>query len=492
MKRHRTHLPSKSRSLCQTCGTNVDVDGVDFSSNQGNLVYMDKVFSFNEDTSCPLLYCLNTGGENSGNYTAKLTLTDPGCNVVPCRLSRNAVFNIEKSYVAVDYFNTRAPGNISSGQVTLDGECVDSVSYSNGQYTAKTACVLPDILRQKCIDNNLPSKVFFLICNAGPWDFRARYVLEGTVNSDGRNCCFRAEIYNKQNTCNTSLPPGCLSSFAIPNLSLPCSVDGIAPDIMFQFNANINLVNPQICLGGITNSCNSCNSCNPCCDPCCNPCATPCCAPAPCTCSQCCPPPCNPCNPCNTCNSCNPCNTCGSSACPDSYSISLKATLAIEPTVHVETIRKTLFCVNACEALLPCQGSLVESLAEEEEDCDLNAPDCYCGGSVGGSNSGGGNCSGGCNQGCNQGCNNNWQNYGRECGGFNVGGISVGLGDCSDCLDSGMNNKYYRDRVLGDSDCNDDVLLVGTCGTTCAAPVVAPAKERRTAYQYNGCNGCTW
>jgi hypothetical protein len=207
MRRNRvsdTRLLANRNCLGRTCGTNIDTEGVNFTSQQPNLVYIDKVFSYNQDTASPILFNLNTGGSNANKFTTELTLD--GCSLFPCTLSGNAVFEIDNSFVAVEYFNTRPPGNISASQVTLDGFPVDSVSFSNGQYTAVTTNVLPRVQKERCLDRNLPTKAFFLINNAGPWDLRATYVLEGTVNTNGRNCRFRLEISNAPNSPNSILP----------------------------------------------------------------------------------------------------------------------------------------------------------------------------------------------------------------------------------------------------------------------------------------------
>jgi hypothetical protein len=42
------------------------------------------------------------------------------------------------------------------------------------------------------------------------------------------------------------LPAGSLSNFAVRDLALPCSINGISPDILFQFNAKVNLINPEL------------------------------------------------------------------------------------------------------------------------------------------------------------------------------------------------------------------------------------------------------
>jgi hypothetical protein len=357
MKRHRLADARITSSNClgHTCGTNIDTEGIDFTNKKPHLTYIDKVFSFNQDTSCPLLFNLNTGGENADDFQVKLLLDGCDCSNVPCTLTRDAVFEIDNTFVVVEYFNTRPPGNIIASQITLNGFPVDAVSFSNGQYTAKTANVLSRIQKDRCLDKGLPTKVFFLINNVGPWDFRATYVLEGTVTTGGRLCKFRAEISNTPDSPNTSLPPSALSNFAIRNLSLPCAINGIAPDINFQFNARINLVNPRLVV--------NCETCPP---------------PIPVNGvegeqeeTKLFPPfPCYPCPPCPP--VVNPLNC----------TVSLVTALAIEPEIHVETVRRTLFCLNACEGLQPCQGSVVAAEIEDDiEECiigGVDRPDCCC------------------------------------------------------------------------------------------------------------------
>lgn len=483
MKRHHSHLPSRRNCLGATCGTNIDLEGIEFTNQRSNLVYMDKVFSFNEDTSCPLLFNLNTGGMNQNNFTAELTLDGKGCSLVPCTLSPNAVFNVERSFVVVEYFNTRPPGNIHASQVTVDGYPVDSVSYSNGQYTAKTASIIPRVQNDRCLEEGLPTKTFFLINNAGPWDFRAKYVLEGTVNTDGRTCCFRAEISNAPNSNNTSLPSNSLSNFSIPNLSLPCSIDGIAPDILFQFKANIHMVNPRLVVdcrmrpplladaeelsedrGG---------------------------RPRP---DCCCPPSC-----------CGPGSILGNTC-----TVALVTTLAVEPVVHVETVRRTLFCVNACEGLKPCDGSVRAAEEEEDEECALQTNPCSCG--RGRDDDDRDRDRDRCRD-RDRGCGD----FEMPCGDRTVGGITIGTGNCrcndgreirgdrrgdkggcrEDLLDALCDLLAEIDCVDSTSDCSQGVGKDGTLGCGCNAGRDRDRDQcrdtrTRTAFQFNGTNGCCW
>ena len=468
MKRRRISdaslLAGRNRLGC-TCGTNIDTEDIEFTRQQPNLMYIDKVFSFNNDTASPILFNLNTGGQNTNNFITELTLD--GCSLFPCTLSSNAVFEIDNSFVAVEYFNTRPPGNIAAPQVTLDGFPVDSVSFSNGQYTAATTNVLSKVQKERCLNRNLPTKAFFLISNAGPWDLRATFVFEGTVNTNGRTCRFRLQISNAPDSANISLPTGSLSSFAIPQLSLPCIVDGVAPTILFQFNAKVNLVNPRLVVN---------------------------CSPIPTTAGglgvdslengrHCCP-------PCPEVGSIfdNPCR------------VSLASAVAVEPVVHVETVRKTLFCVNACEGLQPCQGNLVAAEAEDiAEECVLGGvdrPDCQCNkgrdrDDVGGVSR------------CNR--RNEVLGTAIECGGQVIpagvaGEVTVGAGTCEDCVwgDTRMHDCRRRrsddDDAMGASDIDrrhrttecdieddDDELLEEEL-----------RRRARTAFQFNGCNGCSW
>ena len=515
--------------LGHTCGTNIDTEDIDFTKQQPNLTYIDKVFSFNKDTASPILFNLNTGGPNFNKFTTEFFLD--GCSIFPCSLSSNAVFEIDNSFVVVEYFNTRPPGNINPSQVTLDGFPVDSVDYSNGQYTARTANVLPRIQKDRCLDRGLPTKAFFLINDAGPWDLRATYVLEGTVNTNGRNCRFRVEITNAPNSPNTMLPHCSLSDFAIRNLSLPCMINGIAPEVLFQFTAKINLVNPRLIVN-------------------CNPPAPPPTVVASAVAGEgehhhcCC-----PCPPCPDVGSIfnNPCT------------VFLVSTLAVEPVVHVQTVRRTLFCINACEGLQPCQGSILAAEIEDDiEDCiigGVDRPDCHC--------------HKGKDKDCDRDCDRDDVRGVSVCrdsivGGINTsrrhpvlditgcndqdipagvaGEVTVGTGTCEDCVWGeteghdcrprrrrddddvmgirdrvrpcrpgrddvlGINDRACRERLLAElceellgdrTGCGDGAVrgfsTNGTLGCDCNG--VAGIRDRRhdrTAGQFNGCNGCTW
>ena len=118
------------------CGTNIETEDVEFTKQQPNLTYIDKVFSFNKDTASPILFNLNTGGPYRNNFVTELFLE--GSSFFPCTLSPNAVFEIDNSFVAVELLSTRPPGNIDASQVTLDGFPVDSISYAQWSIHSKS------------------------------------------------------------------------------------------------------------------------------------------------------------------------------------------------------------------------------------------------------------------------------------------------------------------------------------------------------------------
>lgn len=335
MKRQRSSdagVLSAGVCLGQTCGTNIDTEDVEFTREKPNLTYLDKVFSFLKDTSSPILFNLNTGGMFSDLFLSEFILD--GCSIIPCTLSPNAVFNIENSFVAVDFFGPANPASITPAQVTLDGFPVDTVTFENGQFTARAPNAIARIQNRRCLDLNLPTKAFFLINNAGPWVLRATFVLEGTVNTGGRTCRFCARFSNAPDAPNTMLPAGSLSNFAIRDLALPCSINGISPDILFQFNAKVNLINPELTTdcGIITNGTGSSR-------------------------------------------------VIINNVLANNCRLVLTSTVSVEPVVHVQTVRRTLFCVNACEGLQPCQGSVFAAAIADSRDCDIGGvdrPDCRC------------------------------------------------------------------------------------------------------------------
>ena len=185
----------------------------------------------------------------------------------------------------------------------------------------------------------------------------------------------------------------------------------------------------------------------------------------------------------------------------ESCTVFLETNLAVEPTVHVETIRKTLFCVDACEALKPCDGSVTAAERAQEEECIegvTNGSDCRCG-----NNNVGGETDRDRDRDCcrdrdrdrdcdrdkdcdrdrdrDRGCNTNFT---MPCGNRTVGGITIGTGPCF-CNDGRV---IREDRVGGARNCRR-LLLEEICEAL-AGDVDCDCGDENEGLAADGTFGC--
>ncbi|MBE6030514.1 MAG: hypothetical protein E7225_02810 [Clostridiales bacterium] len=317
--------------ICSTCGTNVDLKDIPFALTDTNLVYMDKVYSYNKSMACPILEPIDTATEwvtevmlgaaeenlvfecgcgerrSCGNNRKKhCNCGNCGCE---CTLGGDAVFNITRSYVLVTGLELEE-GTLTEGNVTVDGVAVDSVVQAGNRYTAETANLIEKTGIERCRETGLPTKNFFLVTGAGPWTVRGTIVLEGTVNTGGKTCCFQARF----TTPDEGITVTGDSTFAVQKLALPCSVGGVSPVIGFGFTGTVNVLNP-----GITVTVEG-----------------------------------------------------------TTVTLGITGALALQPQINVEVVRRTLFMMQGREAIIPCDGteaSFAGNPAEEcecEEECDGN------------------------------------------------------------------------------------------------------------------------
>ncbi|QHI73038.1 hypothetical protein [Aminipila terrae] len=356
MKNHSCHTGC-TNGLASICGTSIDLDDLNFAQSRNHLVYVNKVFSKGQGTASPLVFNLTTSPAKFQTQLLLSPLTSPaaenlceevlgtscrchnhdhswdqdtqncvgntGCNcncncnnvlgASTCQLDENAVFEVLKSHVRVTAFNLANPSGLSPNQVTVDGFPVDSLFNLDGSFEATLNSSLPNIIKPPCAENGLPTKAFFLISCVGPWVFQAEFVIEGTVNTNGNICCFRA-IFR---TLSTS--PICanipVSNIAVDKISVPCVSGGMSPRIVFSFGANMSLLNPVLTVVSDTDE--------------------------------------------------------------DSLFLVLSTPVVVEPTVDVQVIKQALLCINACEAIFPCEGT-ESAVEEEEEEAELDQ-ECHCG-----------------------------------------------------------------------------------------------------------------
>ena len=191
-------------SLCSVCGPNVNTEDLLFSAREANLVYMDKVYSYNQATACPILASVTTDETWTTELTLESIRSNCGCNdgcgcsegcgcgnsgcgsgcncgsqraniiccncstANGCTLTSDATFTITRSYVLVQSLNLNT-GVLAAGNVTVDGTAVDSLTQTGNRYTATTENLVGTTSRERCKDLGLPSKHFFLISAPGPW-----------------------------------------------------------------------------------------------------------------------------------------------------------------------------------------------------------------------------------------------------------------------------------------------------------------------------------
>lgn len=332
----KSNRNSRSSGFCDTdevrenCGINIDLKGTELSKTRSNLVYLDKVFSFNEAESCPLFLGNINVGEMSG-FRVFFETEDRRnrCSCDSCIIDERAEFIVEKTNATLDFIAIKPPGNIDASQVTICGENPDSIQFANHRYMINAAPVTEAAQKMSCLDKGEPSRCMFLIQNAGPWEFRATFALTGLVNSQGRTCRFRAVFTNADGPMCTL--PGRCANFAIPDLAVPCSINGVAPDINFQFSGCIDLLDPRL----LASCCNAKGPKSEGADP--------------------------------TCRELRGMQTCMLNLCTN---------LIVVPKVNVEVVRKTLFSVNSAEVLLPCDQAGEAILSFEKEPCETKQNLC--------------------------------------------------------------------------------------------------------------------
>lgn len=345
MKNCSCNINSDCRN-CNICGSSFNPEDIDFKRPQNHLFYIDKVYSRNRGDACPIMFNVAT---NAQTYRTQLFLSplhddiagvsenlceeifgcgceccspltlnggsgcrcrngvmgtqngdcdcgcrnhNNGCCNNCCQLEANASFNIINSFVRVFSFTPTNPCGINASQVTLNGIAVDDLDCQGGFYEAVLSESLNNILKQTCSARDLPTKAFFLITGAGPWSYFAEFVVEGTVSTGGRNCCFRA-VFTPVIGAEPTPIPNTTSNLSVPHVSIPCGSGNARPRLFFSFDGTINLLNPRL----------------------------------------------------------RTVNTNGS------IQLILESSAVAEPSVSVEVVKKTLICLNAREAIQPCDGN---------------------------------------------------------------------------------------------------------------------------------------
>lgn len=218
------------------------------------MVYLNQVFTDLEAPSCPLPGELTAA---SDTFTQQLSFYEPtddnGCSCncnCGCSCSENGIdfsddltFVPESTQVFVTNFTLSDPQSFQSGNVTLNGLPVDTLTIAGDRYLAATDSLEDQIANCTCLEKGQSTKAMLLIQGAGPWLAKLTIVVYGSVFGCGTCKRFKLVMSTRE---GVSIDIPGTSTFAVSQLCLPCTKGGIAPVISFSFLAKATLLNPVI------------------------------------------------------------------------------------------------------------------------------------------------------------------------------------------------------------------------------------------------------
>lgn len=260
-----------------------------------NVVYLNKVFFDDTNTSCPILFNLTTLPEA---FTRQITFSplqdrcgceerdrDRGCGCRGCgcdcgscgcgcgscgcgscgccdfTLTEDTTFQVEDSRITVTGFALSPSARFDAGDVTIDGFPVTELNLINGQYVADLSGIMDEITRcpdrkdrrscschsdDRCRMDCDNDGHFFLAQVPGPWILSAAIILEGTASNGSRTCHFRACFKTRPGSGISGITIPGSDNFAINCVEIPCQAAGISPTLVFDFDACASLLNPRL------------------------------------------------------------------------------------------------------------------------------------------------------------------------------------------------------------------------------------------------------
>ncbi len=243
------------------------------ANQSGNLVYLTKVFYDAEENSSPILTTLTTSsegftqqlstGSTCGNQSWNCscdTGCSSGCGCDICRniccccgndscsnltVSASTTFDVTNAYVVTRSFDLTNPTLPADLAITVDGTAITDVTESGGQYIGDISGIMSQITKCPCkspCSGNCPGH-FVMVSATGPWSLSAAIVIEGTVRNGGNTCQFRL-CFNTVDGTPISVTGN--SSFALCGVDIPCQAAGVAPSMMFDFDACASVLNPVL------------------------------------------------------------------------------------------------------------------------------------------------------------------------------------------------------------------------------------------------------
>ena len=267
-----------------------------FSKNDctcdNNFVYLNKIFYNKQEKGSPILTPLNS---TESEMTQQLTIDSKACTALAvsngrncshtsssygsdcgCNTARNAnntrgcgcscdcccdfaltqdtVFDISNTYVIVHSFILAEDAIINAADVTVEGIPITGLTRNGNQYVGDLSGIMGEITRCAChspCTNTCPGN--YVMINAfGPWLLNATIVVEGTAYNNGPSCHFKI-CFNT--AVNTPIEVTGSATFAFCGVEIPCQVSGISPSLIFDFDACIKILNPEITINCTGDAC---------------------------------------------------------------------------------------------------------------------------------------------------------------------------------------------------------------------------------------------
>ncbi len=239
-----------------------------FSKNDctcdNNFVYLNKIFYNKQEKGSPILVPLNS---LASELTQQLTIDSnmcttavSGCNISNCNcccdfaLTADTTFDISNSYAIARSLVLAPEAELTAEDVTVEGIPITALTRNGNQYIGDLSSIMSDIT--KCACHSPCSKVcpgnYLMITASGPWQLNATIVIEGTVYNSGHSCHFKI-CFDTVSNIPLEIPGS--ATFAFCGVEIPCQVSGISPSLIFDFDACIKILNPEITINCTGDAC---------------------------------------------------------------------------------------------------------------------------------------------------------------------------------------------------------------------------------------------
>lgn len=191
---------------------------------------------------------VNSYSGSNGGCGCNSNYNNGGCGCNCCcdfQLTAETTFEITNAYVIVHSLVLSEAAELTAEDVTVEGLPITALTRNGNQFVGDLSGIMAEITRCAChspCENICPGN-FVMITTDGPWSLQATIVVEGVAYNNGPTCSFKL-CFNTADDTPFAVTGG--ASFAFCGVEIPCQVSGIAPSLIFDFNACAKLLNPTI------------------------------------------------------------------------------------------------------------------------------------------------------------------------------------------------------------------------------------------------------